>query len=100
LRRNGSVYQEATSYVVHGQNATMAQLAAFLTDSVKRPVSDETGIKGNFDFDAEYAESDAQAEAAPPLLRALQDQLGLKLQTQPGAVEVLVIDHAEKPSGN
>lgn len=100
LFRYGSVYQEATSYAVRGRNATMAQLAAFLTGHFGRPVLDQTGLTGNFDFQVEFAESETQAEAAAPLFRALQDQIGLKLETQPGSVEVLVIDRAEKPSAN
>jgi uncharacterized protein (TIGR03435 family) len=100
LYRNGSPYEEAVSHAVRGQNATMAQLAAHLGPHFGRPVLDQTGLKGNFDFEVEYAEGESQAQAAEPLLRALQDQLGLKLETQPGSVEVLVIDRAEKPSAN
>jgi uncharacterized protein (TIGR03435 family) len=100
LYRNGSPLEEAISHAIRGRNATLAQLAAFLTRHFGRPVLDETGLKGNFDFEVEFAEGEAQAKAAEPLLRALQDQLGLKLETQPGSVEVLVIDRAEKPSAN
>jgi uncharacterized protein (TIGR03435 family) len=98
--RTGSVYQEAVSQLLIGQNATMAMLAARLVDLVGHSVLDRTGIAGGYDFQVEYAQSETQSEAAAPLLQALQDQLGLKLETQPGSVEVLVIDRAGKPSAN
>lgn len=88
------------SSLLLGQNATLAMLAARLVDLVGRPVLDRTGLTGSFDFRVEYAGNESQSEAAAPLLRALQDQIGLKLETQPGSVEVLVIDRAEKPSAN
>jgi uncharacterized protein (TIGR03435 family) len=97
--RTGSVYRESVSELLIGQNATMAMLAARLADLVSRPVLEQTGLPGSFDFRVEYG-GDTQSEAAPPLSRALQDQLGLKLETQPGSVNVLVIDRAEKPSAN
>ncbi len=97
--RTGSVEREAVSSTLTGQNSTMAMLAASLTSLLRRPVLEQTGLKGSFDFRVEYG-SETQSEAAAPLPRALQDQLGLKLETQPGSVEVLVIDHAEKPSAN
>jgi uncharacterized protein (TIGR03435 family) len=98
--RTGAVEREAVSELLIGQNATMAMLAARLGPHLGRPVLDRTGLQGSFDFRVEYAGSEAQAEAAAPLFRALQDQLGLKLETQPGSVDVLVIDRAEKPSPN
>jgi uncharacterized protein (TIGR03435 family) len=100
LHRNGSPLGEAISHAIRGQNATMTQLAAHLGPHFGRPVLDQTGLKGNFDFEAEYVEGESQPENVTQLLSALQDQLGLKLETQPGSVEVLVIDRAEKPSAN
>jgi uncharacterized protein (TIGR03435 family) len=98
--RTGARDQEAVSNLLIGQNATMAQLVERLATILKRPVSDRTNLPGHFDFKIEYAGVDEQLGAAPPLSGALQEQAGLKLETQPGSVEVLVIDRAEKPSGN
>ncbi len=98
--RTGPVTADAISSTLRGQNATIDQLTERLAQVLRRPVENQTGIKGNFDFLIEYAAVDAQSEAAPALVRAIQDQVGLKLETRPGSVEVLVIDHAEKPTAN
>ena len=65
-----------------------------------RPVLDQTGIKGNYDFSFEYAYDDSQSGGASPFLTALQDATGLKLNTTKGPVEFLVVDHADKPTAN
>jgi uncharacterized protein (TIGR03435 family) len=78
----------------------MDQPAVRLSQHLRRPALNRTGIYGNFDFLIEYAASDPQHEVAAPLVRAIQDQVGLNLETQPGSVEVLLIDQAKKPSGN
>jgi bla regulator protein BlaR1 len=72
-----------------------------------RPRLDQTGLVGSFDFSIEFT---AEFKGPSPdfqsnpsgitLLEALKDQLGLKLKSQKAPVEVLVIDHVEKPSQN
>jgi uncharacterized protein (TIGR03435 family) len=93
------------------QRATMGQLARVLTDLTFRPVRDQTGIQGEYDFQLSWSPDDAtpgagnSGSAAPDLSQgsiftALEEQLGLKLQSEKGPVDVFVIDHAEKPSEN
>jgi uncharacterized protein (TIGR03435 family) len=68
-----------------------------------RPVINRTGLEGEFDFTVEYsAEGDSPIAdlAGPELFTALQEQAGLKLEATRAVVDVLVIDHAEKPSEN
>jgi uncharacterized protein (TIGR03435 family) len=74
-----------------------------------RPVLDQTGLQGNFDYIIEWtpAPNDSQpANAAQPeqtgptFLEALKDQLGLKLVPQTGPIDILVIDHIEQLSPN
>ena len=83
---------------------TMASLASILTFDLKRPVRDETGLKGEFAFTLDWSpglgEADANQSSLPSIFTALQEQLGLKLQSTKGPVEVLVIDHVELPAGN
>ena len=90
---------------------TIGRLAGFLTNpftGVDRPVLDRTGITGTFDFSLEWslAPESAQPIGPPPedqgptFLEALQQQLGLKLTSTTGPVDVLVIDHVERPSPN
>jgi len=85
----------------------MQQLVPRLAVQTERPVIDKTGLTGLFDFYLEWnraATLDKAATSADPdnpsLFTALQDQLGLKLTPEKGPVEILVIDHAEKPSEN
>jgi uncharacterized protein (TIGR03435 family) len=82
-------------------NASMPRFTARLSEHFRCPVLDQTGLKGDFDFRFEYAPDETQPDAAgPSFFTAFQDQLGLKLVTAKASVEVLVIDHAEKPSEN
>ena len=97
-------------------DSSMRQLVDGLAGYMDRPVLDQTGLKGNFDFTIKY-EIDASAPggdstggppnvfggqgmAGPALFTAMQEQLGLKLESTKGPVEVLVIDYVERPSEN
>jgi uncharacterized protein (TIGR03435 family) len=96
------------------QKTSMAALAEYLSrlPSIQRPVVDLTGISGVFDFTLKIG--DGGSEGSPEFYKKalmewmqgtavftdLQEQLGLKLDAQKRPVEVLVIDHAEKPSVN
>ncbi len=80
------------------RNVTMGLFAAQLAGRVlDRPVLDRTGIAGEFDITLEWA-FDPGADNGPSIGTALQEQLGLKLEAQKGAVDVLVIDRVERPS--
>lgn len=80
---------------------SMAQLAGFLQHgpSVERLVVDETNLKGIYPVTLDYSGSPGNDDR-PDLFTALQEQLGLKLESKKEPVEVLVIDHAEKPDAN
>ena len=60
-------------------------------------VLDKTGLNGYYDFTLQW---EAGENAGPSLITALREQLGLKLSSEKTTVDVLVIDHAEKPSEN
>jgi uncharacterized protein (TIGR03435 family) len=65
-----------------------------------RPVLDETGLSGLFDFKLTWSDSlDADA-TAPSIFTAVREQLGLKLEAKKGQVGIYVIEKVEKPSGN
>ncbi len=76
----------------------MTSFAAHLTSSLHRTVVDHTGLAGNWKLDMHWAAEDSTTEAS--LFTAIQEQLGLKLESTKGPVPVLVIDRAEKPSEN
>jgi bla regulator protein blaR1 len=98
-----------------GTNTTMANLAYKLSRSLDRPVVDQTALTGSYDFVLSWtpdtgpcaASNSAPDSAAasnagdgPSLFTALQEQLGLKLDSVKGPVDTLVIDHVERPSPN
>jgi uncharacterized protein (TIGR03435 family) len=70
----------------------------------KRQILDRTGLQGRFNFTLKFTVADVGAigddSNAPELPTALQEQLGLKLVPGNGPVEVVVIDHIERPSEN
>ena len=94
------------------RNVTMAFIANGLTamGNLDRPVFDQTGMKGTFDFAIEWVPDsnppqspgpDSQPDpSGPGFLQALKEQLGLKLDSQKGPSQFLMIDHVEHPSGN
>ena len=75
----------------------MAQLADTLASLMEQAVVDHTELKGVYDIDLTWA-ADQTTDSGPSLFTALQEQLGLKLQPTKAAVDVLVIDHIEKPT--
>jgi len=93
-----------------GRYATMADLASVLQRSpFDRPVVDQTGLSGRYDFDLEFAPDESlwggmlsrpPDSDKPGLFQAIRDQLGLKLEAARGPVETLVIDQVERPSEN
>lgn len=92
------------------RHATMGEFASMLQRAVlDRPVLDQTGLAGRYDFDLEWTPDDSQfggelpmpAEAVwPGLFAAVQQTMGLRLQATNGPVEVLVIDRVQRPSAN
>lgn len=96
-------------------NSTIEEFTSILQMLVlDRPVVDQTGLTGRYDFHFTFTPDDSEfngnppklptpaegVEAAPGLFEALQQQAGLKLSAEKTAVEVIAIDHVEKPSAN
>jgi uncharacterized protein (TIGR03435 family) len=96
------------------RNSPMSQFTAVLQNSTDRPVVDQTGLTGRYDFSLNFTPDASMTallggpppppgdnpEAAPDLFAAFQQQLGLKLEPARAPVDVLVIDKVEKPSEN
>ncbi len=100
------------------ENGTMENLARVLAGALGRPVVDRTGLTGSYDVNLVYTPEGylpkpAEAEDArtgreppppdpngPSLFIALQEQLGLKLESHKAPAEFVVVEHAERPSGN
>jgi uncharacterized protein (TIGR03435 family) len=100
------------------QGIPISNLVRLLSRQLGRKVIDKTGLTGIYDFTLKWTPDQntpmfggpgggpAPADAAPPdssgpsLFTAIQEQLGLKLESQKGPVDMIVIDHVEKPSEN
>jgi uncharacterized protein (TIGR03435 family) len=82
----------------------IASLAKVLTGQLHRSVIDKTALTGNYDLTLQWTPDGApvstDADSAPDIYTAVQEQLGLKLQPAKAPVEVLVVDHAAIPSEN
>jgi uncharacterized protein (TIGR03435 family) len=93
-----------------GQGVTMQDLVEMLAGQVDGIVVDRTGITGKFDIALEWTpdviaiggndREPAPDPSGPSLVTALSEQLGLELKPSKGPVDILVIDHVEKPSAN
>jgi uncharacterized protein (TIGR03435 family) len=92
------------------KSATIPQFVAMMQRAVMdRPVVDKTGLTGRYDFVLEWAADETQFGGQVPhpsdssyasLFRALQDQLGLRMDPGKGPVEIMVIDKVERPGEN
>jgi uncharacterized protein (TIGR03435 family) len=106
---------DGSNRTVDGKGVSMAVFASNLsrtyTSDLGRTVIDKTGLTGTFDVHVNWAIDALTGPtgpgagpppelAGPSLFTALQDQLGLRLESAKGPVEVLVIDHIEKPTDN
>ncbi|QMV18994.1 TIGR03435 family protein [Granulicella sp. 5B5] len=90
---------------LQGQGIPMKTIANQLSYVLHYPVIDKTGLTGDFDFELKWRSDEsgppaASDDAGVSIFTAVQEQLGLKLQSTKGPVDTLVIDQAEKPSEN
>jgi uncharacterized protein (TIGR03435 family) len=102
---------------IKGRARPMTLLASMLAQVVQRPVVDRTGLAGGYDFDLRWTPDQLPARApgtpidqpfrmngveidpnGPSIFTAIQEQLGLKLESTRGPVDVLVVDHIERPT--
>lgn len=90
-----------------GKRQPLSVLAGFLSTGLAAngPVSNDTGLAGDYDFTLEFTPDDllvqAGDKAGPTLAAALETQLGLRLEAKKAPIDVLVVDRAEKkPTDN
>src|SRR5579863_4065836 len=80
---------------------TMEQFAVDVANDIGHPVTDATGLKGKYYFTLHWIGEPVVPTAAtddngPNMFRALQEQLGLKLESKKGMADILIVDHLEK----
>jgi bla regulator protein blaR1 len=100
------------------KRASMESMATFLENQLNQPVADFTQLSGFFDFTLDWTPDDMRSRSGPDsppqssvyiasdpsktasIFTALQEQLGLKLETRRIPVDIIVVDSAERPSEN
>jgi uncharacterized protein (TIGR03435 family) len=101
--------QQGTGMVTYqSEGVDLKELANMLSRRVGRPVINQTGLAGEFRFELSWLQDLQAGQAAvpaaandgPSLFTALQEQLGLKLESSRNPVEVLVIESVERPTPN
>jgi uncharacterized protein (TIGR03435 family) len=114
---DGSSHTSTSTGQFTGRGISMVEMALTLTQELSRElgrvVIDKTGISGRYDVTLRWTpdagtafiNSGTEGTAPPPdsgpsIFTAIQEQLGLKLESTKGPVQVLVIDHVEMPSRN
>lgn len=98
---------------IEGRAEPLSQLTDMLSMQEGRPVLDQTGMKGTYDFTLEFAVQTGPggmplppaamgnaSETAPSLFSAIQEQLGLRLESTKALTDTIVIDHIDEPSAN
>src|ERR1017187_3933468 len=79
---------------------TTKGMAGLFGAMLQATIVDKTGLADRYDFTLQYTYESTDPDSYPTLTTAIQEQLGLKLESTRGSVDVLVIDHVEKPSEN
>jgi uncharacterized protein (TIGR03435 family) len=100
------VTQNGINRTLDGKGVTMSTLAANIARSVRRSVIDKSGLTGTYDLHLEWTDAplndiaNPDTSDRPSIFTAVTEQLGLKLESAKGPVEVIVIDHMERPPQN
>jgi uncharacterized protein (TIGR03435 family) len=95
---------DSTRKQMTATGASMLPLTHFLQRQLGKSIVDRTGLAGNYDFklnwtpDPGTTAAPADAESGPSLLTAIQEQLGLRLEPAKAPIQILVVDHIERPS--
>ncbi len=86
---------------IQGYGAPISMLVTQLSMATGQVVQDRTGLSGKYDFVLDWAADARDHESDhPSLFTAIEEQLGLRLERAKGPVQVVVIDHIERPSAN
>ena len=101
-RPNGPCLITFQGSSIIGRGMAVRDLLGTLEARMGGPVTDDTGLNTIYDFDLQSADVSAEANPnnLPPLVTALQEQLGLKLEPTRVTLDILVIDSIERPTEN
>jgi hypothetical protein len=101
-------YQVGGSVLLQFGSMSMSEVATRLAPFTNRAVLDRTGLVGLYDLDLEFmpprgvlqSPGESPTSDVPSLSTALREQLGLRLESRRGPVNVLIVDHIEQPTAN
>jgi bla regulator protein blaR1 len=103
---NGEINFNQSTIQMIVRSRTIQELTDTLSGAMDRPVLNRTGLIGDFDISLQYDRDidpdidDFGATFGPSMMKAFERQLGLKFEATKGPVDILVIDHIERPSDN
>jgi len=97
--------------MIAAHECTIPFFLSMLSRQMGRTILDRTGLTGNYDFTLRWspdngattspnATDDSQSDSLPSIFTAVQEQLGLKLESTKAPADVLVVDHLEHPAQN
>jgi uncharacterized protein (TIGR03435 family) len=105
--RTSEFGEKGTDLTIDGEAMNVTELAGTISMVLNRPVIDKTALSGTFDVHLRWTPEPEVGNPNTPfekntgsIFTVLQEKLGLKLRNATGLVDILVIDHVEKPSGN
>jgi uncharacterized protein (TIGR03435 family) len=98
------VYGSGVGRTLKFNNVSMDDFALMMLYEVQRPMVNQTGVTGRYDFDLKFTKDEQAAatdpNAPPGLFTAVQEQMGLKLDAVKAMAPVLVVDAVERPGAN
>jgi uncharacterized protein (TIGR03435 family) len=93
-------HMDPHGHVMTVRYLTTKGMAGLFGAMLQGTVEDKTGLPGRYDFTLQYTYQATDPDSYPTLTTAIQEQLGLKLERTRGSVDVLIIDHIDRPSEN
>jgi uncharacterized protein (TIGR03435 family) len=97
-----SLWREGARWTCHA--VSIEKIVTTVGQMMEAPVVDRTGLNGSYDVNVRFITDDRKldpdAPVGPTFEQALREELGLRVEKGKGEIEVLVIDHMEKPSEN
>ena len=103
-KQPGEVHDGTVERILQFTNVSMGDFVVMMLFEGQRPMVDQTGLKGRYDFNLKYTREEQAAatdgSAPPNLFTAIQEQIGLKLEPVRAMADVLVVDKVERPGAN
>ena len=103
---DGTMYRENSAVGTVAKFITLQEFADFMAGPLETPVQDQTGLKGKYDLALDFTnyipmeERTMRPDMQGVIFAAMQGELGLKLQSEKVTVDVIVVDHLQRPSEN